>query len=202
MIDATLNLVIALPAEAKALNQLLGLKRLQPDAALPLYTGADIALALCGPGSEAAHRGVEFLRRINTNANALWLNIGIAGHCELPLGEALLASQVTSKVDGACWLLSPPDVPACVTGALMTVTEPCLDYPADAACDMEAAGFVAAALQGAKGNRVQVLKIISDNRAHPPSGINGKMVQRLIQDQSTLIRQLVQRLSSADDHKA
>ena len=201
MIDAALNLIVALPAEAKAINRLLGLERLQPDKELPLYVGANLALALCGPGIKAACRGVEFLRRINSNHNACWLNIGIAGHAELPLGQPLLASRVSQGVSGKHWLLSPPPALASLSCELVTLTEPFHAYPPAAACEMEAAGFVATALECAGLHQIQVLKIISDNRQHPASEINGKMVKRLIEDQSPIIRQLVQLLSNINDQQ-
>ena len=198
MIDAAVNLVVALPAEAKALNQLLGLRRLQPDAQFPLYTATAIALTLCGPGVEAAREAVAFLKQLSGNQTAVWLNIGIAGHPELPVGEALLASRVSSQSTGSQWRLSPPSGADCITGEVISFAQPCHDYIRNAACDMEAAGFVDAALEFAAPGRVQVLKIISDNRSHPASEINGKMVKQLIQGQSALIREMIRLLTDPD----
>ncbi len=196
--DARLNILVALPCEAKPINRLLDLKRLQPDGDLPLYGSQDCLLVLAGHGMQAAAAGTRYLHQHNRNNNPSWLNIGIAGHVELPLGEALIAASVIAPDDEQTWVTAVPEQLGCPQGTVQTVTQPLAGYPGKAAYDMEAAGFVSTATAFSPIEKIHVLKVISDNSDNPSSGINAKMVTRLIQAQSRLIRQLVQRILRED----
>ncbi len=194
MLSARLNLLVALPSEARPINQLLNLRRLQPDGDLPLYGREDIVLVLTGHGMQAAEAGVRYLHQCNQTNDACWLNIGIAGHAELPLGQAMIASEIIAPAAAKNWKLDyPMDLP-CIQGTIQTVFQPVSDYPDQSAYDMEASGFVATALEYVPISKIHVLKIISDNLDNPSHGINAKMVRTLIQGQSILIKQLVKRI--------
>ncbi|MEN8167343.1 MAG: hypothetical protein ABFR65_07695 [Pseudomonadota bacterium] len=194
MITARLNLLVALPAEARPINRMLGLRRLQPDGELPIYTGDQIALVLTGHGTAAAKRGVSYLRGLNRSRHGRWLNLGIAGHGDLALGQAMIASRVITPGAQQSWTMQYLDMPDCLAVPVQSLLQPLEDYSSQTAYDMEAAGFGSAVLEFAPLASLQVVKIISDNRQHPASGINAKMVSALIQQQSTLIRQLVNRM--------
>lgn len=198
MLSARLNILVALPAEAKSINRLLGLRRLQPDGDLPLYVGGPIALVLAGPGMAAAAAGTAYLHHINTNPSAGWLNLGIAGHRDLPTGQVWLATQVIAPNAQESWQLDQLPGFDCACGALQTFSHPVTDYPSQAACDMEAAGFVAAASTYTPLERIYVLKVISDNLANPIEGINTRMVRCLIEGQSRFIRQYIERILRED----
>ncbi len=199
MIQARLNLAVALPAEARAINQLLGLHRVQPDRGAPLYAGHEIALVMTGQGLDAMQAGVRHLQGRNGTPYAGWMNIGIAGHAELPLGRVIMASRVIDPQHQRSWELPTLPCPDCTRGQVQTVAAAVTDYPDMWVYDMEAAGFVATALEFAPLERIRVVKIISDNRSNPTRAINAKMVRDLMQQQSSLIRQLVNRMQADYD---
>lgn len=184
------NILVALPAEAKPLTRYFALRRLQPDGICPVYGKDNIFLALCGPGVDAVGRGVSELRRRNGDRDAVWLNIGIAGHAELPLGRAVIAREVRDET-GQRWPLDPWARPACTQACVQTVATPDVDYPGACAFDMEAAGFMRALPPQSPLKRVQVLKIISDNSHNTISQISGSKVEGLIGGQLQLIAQLI-----------
>jgi hypothetical protein len=105
-----------------------------------------------------------------------------------------MASQVVDTCHGRHWDLQPLPCPDCRQLPVHTVTTAVSDYPDAAAYDMEAAGFIATALKFAPLAKLQVLKIISDNRAHPSQAISARMVTDLLLQQATLIRQLINRM--------
>ena len=189
-----INLIVALPSEARPLNQLLGLKRQQPDGLLPVYRRGDISLVISGPGASAAHRGVEYLQAERPCSAPAWFNIGIAGHLCHPLGTAVLASEVRAAEKNQSWRLTPPRHLNAQIGPVQTCAEPVSEYPGDCSYDMEAASFVASAQRYAPLERIQVLKIISDNRENPTAAINAKMVRNLIRKQAVLINQLLREM--------
>ena len=191
---ARLNLVVALPAEAKALKRILQLQRLESQPNHPVYAANGVALVMTGPGLQAAQQGVRYLQQCNVSPHAGWLNIGIAGHADLPLGEAIIASRVIGPEPGRSRDLQPLVWPGCRPLPVCTVTSPQTVYPAAWAYEMEAAGFVAAALEAAAPPDIQVLKIVSDNRHHPTRAISARMVEELLLQQASLIRQIVERM--------
>ncbi|MDJ0807788.1 MAG: hypothetical protein QNJ78_13265 [Gammaproteobacteria bacterium] len=193
MLKARLNILVALPAEAKPINQLLGLQRRQPDGELPLYVAQDIALVLCGPGMQAAAAGVHYLHQVNAKRDPHWVNIGIAGHGVLPVGQGILASEVVTP-SGQTWQMPVTESLPCLSCPVHTIARATDDYPDPVAYDMEAAGFVSAALDLTPIDKLRCVKIISDNPVHPSQGINAKMVRSLIHNQAGLIKQLIERI--------
>jgi hypothetical protein len=146
----------------------------------------------------AAARGADFLHLRNASPAAHWLNIGIAGHRDLQVGQVWVATRVIGPNPDECWRLGQPAGLACLHGDLQTFSRPVIDYPLEAACDMEAAGFVARARLYTALEKIQVLKIISDNRANPIEGINAKMVRSLIEGQADFIQQYIERILRDD----
>ena len=196
MVNAGINLMVALPSEARPLNQLFGLRRQQPDGLLPVYRGDGISLVISGPGPYAAQQAVEYLHAQSPRAASAWFNMGIAGHPRHPLGTPVLASEVRAAEMNHSWQLTPPRHLNALIGPVQTSAQPVSDYPGDFCYDMEAAGFVASARHYAPLGQIQVLKIVSDNRQHPTTAINAKMVRNLIREQSTLIGQLLREMTT------
>jgi adenosylhomocysteine nucleosidase len=194
-----INLAVALPAEAKALIRSFGLRRLQPDdGAPPLYLGARIALVLTGVGAEAMARGVVRLYDYRPDADARWLNLGIAGHGSLALGSCLLAQSVTDRHTLRHWSMHPPALAGLHTAPLHCVREAVSDYAADTAYDMESGGFTAALERRGALQRADILKIVSDGPNHSTTRISARMVDDLVQRAIPLITTLIDRLHDPD----
>ena len=192
-----LNLLVALPAEAKPLTQHLRLQRQQPDGDFPLYQRDAIRLLLTGPGREAAYRATLYLHAMtDTNEAPFWVNIGIAGHPNAGIGDALLIHSIRDQATGHKWSLPAVSALQLPLADLITVNEPAHEYPENAVFDMEAAGMVAALSLHQQLDRAVVLKIISDNNSHPTSKINGRLVKSLLQNQLTTIDNLLHVLGS------
>ena len=173
-----INLLVALPAEAKPLNQHLGLKRIQPDGDLPIYRKGNTQLVLCGVGRARAARASQYL--CSGSTTDYWINIGIAGHPSAAVGELFQVNQVSEKVTGNEWelpysLISPPTL-----SRLITVDEPAENYPENALYDMEASGLVAVLAAQNQLERTTILKIVSDNLSNPTTQISGRQIKSLI----------------------
>ena len=192
-----LNLLVALPAEAKPLIRHLKLQRQQPDGDFPLYQRDAIQLLLTGPGKEAAYKATRYLHAIaDTNDALFWVNIGIAGHPNAAIGDALLMHCIHDQATGRVWSLpTVPNLPL-PQADLITVNEPADEYPENAVFDMEAAGMMAALSLYQQLDRAVVLKVISDNNSHPTSKINGRLVKSLLQNQLSTIDNLLHAIGS------
>lgn len=189
-----INLIVALPAEARPLIQRFGLKPPQNSCAFPIYAGEAIRLIRSGPGKTAARTAVEQLRASFSEPDA-WLNLGIAGHPYHPLGTPLLAHKITDRETGQSWKIAFPFPLPCETTELITVDHPEKTYAASCAYDMEASGFIAAARRAARTDQVHCLKIVSDNPRSGYRQISGKKVEDLVEQNLELIDRLVRTLN-------
>ena len=98
---ALVHLIAALPAEVKPLISRFNLQRVQPDRVFPVYRNRHISLVVSGVGKVNAAAASAFLYALNGFPNsAVWINLGIAGHKDLALGDAVLAHRITDAGSG------------------------------------------------------------------------------------------------------
>jgi len=181
MCACPINLVAALPAEAKPIVERLELERVQPDWGFPIYRRELVALVVSGPGKVNAAAATAALGALNGwRKKAIWVNLGIAGHAERRVGEVLLASSIRDSGSGQVWnpsLLAVPPFPA---DCLLTLDSPDLTYEHEGMVDMEASGFFPTACRYSSCDLVQVLKVISDNRSNTAEGLGAKRTRSLV----------------------
>ena len=199
MIRGRVYLVVALPAEARPLISAFRLRRTSPGGRFPIYASDYSYLTISGVGKKACVAATQNLHTFGgSSENALWINLGIAGHAHYPLGEARLANRVTDAVSGYSWEPKIPSKPPLPTEALVTLDEPDLDYCRSEMIDMEASGFLSVAWNSTTPDRVHCIKVISDNKNSPARGINGKRVSELISLQQEPLLQLMDQLSEPE----
>jgi nucleoside phosphorylase len=190
--DNAINLVIALPAEAKPLIKQLNLRRDQANMKMPVYSDNRIMLVITGPGANASAQGVQYLRSINASSATQWINIGICGHGSLEIGTPLLIDRIIDQRSGREWSLAIHPMMVDSIGTLTCVSEPQSEYAVDMAYDMESSGFIKAVTESDTLESATVFKIVSDNPDHGARGISGKFVRALVQKQLGLIRSLIE----------
>ena len=189
-----INIIVALPAEARPLIRHYKLQDRQNSAAFPLYRNADMALIVSGPGKVSAAATAMLAGACGTHDHAAWLNIGIAGHACHDTGTGLIAHRITDSATGNSWY--PPqtlDLSA-PTGNLISVDRPEDDYPEDALYDMEASGFYPVACRFSTSELVQCYKIVSDNRECSTRTVTAKLCAQLVAQNLDNIDQLVKAL--------
>jgi hypothetical protein len=184
-----IRFVVALPSEAKPINRHFGLIRDNKATQYSLYRNQGVALVISGIGSEVSEQATRWLHEMLPEP-AIWINVGIAGHSHLPIGVALLASEILHQSSGRRWQTRLPAPPPCGSAPLITCAEPETGYPHNALYDMEAAGFYSAASTVAPAQRIHCFKIVSDNPQSPVHSINREMITRLMNDQLNLLEQL------------
>lgn len=191
------HLVTALPAEAAPVTSRFDLKRRQPDCGFPVYRNRHISLVVSGVGKTNAAAASASLHALNhCPANAIWINLGIAGHGKLPRGEAVLAHSITDAATGETWRPPVHILPPCTHVGLETLDRPDFDYERRSAFDMEASGFYATAVRLSPPQLVHCFKVISDNREQSGRGISAALVRRLIADRLDLLQELLDRLTT------
>jgi hypothetical protein len=191
-----INLLVALPPEAKPLIRTFGLQRRQPDGEFPLYVSHEITLSLCGHGSDSMGQAIEFLLQNQPTPVSGWINFGIAGHGSLDRGRCLLIDSVIEQSTGAHWELNSIPVDGISRSTLHCVSQPESAYADNSAYDMESAGFTSTLAAAALLQRGQIMKVVSDNPRQPSSEINGKMVSNLIEESIPALTLLMEQLQS------
>ena len=190
-----INLVVALPAEARPLIDCYQLNKKTTIGTFRVHQHADMSLIISGPGKVAAAAATALLASRNSpGKQAAWLNIGIAGHATYSTGQSLLAHRITDHATGKSWY--PPqlfDLPT-TTGSLLTVDVPENNYHQDLAYDMEASGYYPVASRFSSMELVQCFKVVSDNREQSTATVTAKsctqLITRKIDEIDTLIRAL------------
>ncbi len=178
MKTGALHLIVALPAEARPLRRALGLPRMQPDGDFPLYADGTLRLVITGVGARHVADAVAWLARRSPADDAAWLNLGIAGAADIALGGILAIDEVVDDASAQRRALqAPAGLP--VT-QLRSVARPLDDYPDQGLVDMEGAPFAAAVARHAPNAACHVVKVVSDNRAHPARHIDGKRCESLM----------------------
>lgn len=194
-----IRFVVAVAPEAEPLVRRF---RMEPrEGAFRWYLGDEAALVVSGVGKLAAAAATSYLHtKTGEEPFGLWINVGTAGHRERPRGDVLLAHTVTDAASGERFhptRLDGPELEAC---EVRTVDRPETDFETDAAYDMEAYGFVAAALRFSTAELVQSIKIVSDNRETGAAAWTARAARALVEDRVEVVARAAERFQEIARH--
>ncbi|MBF89593.1 MAG: hypothetical protein CMG75_07985 [Candidatus Marinimicrobia bacterium] len=189
-----LNIIVALPAEA---NPIIKFFKLRPIVSEPykIFASKDhsIRLIISGVGKICSNKAVSMMgEKFVQKKFQAWLNIGIGGHINRPIGSILAAHKITDKISTRSWY--PPmnlNFPF-ETVSMLTVDKEIHDYPEEELVEMEASGFYSASEVFSTHELIHSLKIISDNNLE--KNFDGKSVKRMIEKQCENIQSVVNQL--------
>jgi hypothetical protein len=195
------HFIVALACEAKPVIHYYGLKRCMDETAYPVFRNQDMTLTVSGVGKVAAAGAVAYTQgRYGNNQAAIWLNIGIAGHANINVGDCRIAHKITDQETNRHWYPSFVFSAPCETAEITTVCKPEPDYPHLCLYEMEAAGFFATASRFASLELIHAIKVISDNRSTPTTTLNEKAITHLIENQLNAINTLKHELLMIRQH--
>lgn len=197
-----IHFICALKCEARSLIAHYRLRHCSDSASFPLYSSPDkqTSLTISGVGKINAAAATAFTHAfLHTEKQDIWLNLGIAGHRELEIGEITLAHKIIDQASQCVWypqiIISPP----CPSVEILSCDRPTTDYT-DTLFEMEAAGFYATACRFATSELVHVIKIISDNQRQPAEKMSESFVAGLVKNKLTVVDQIAESLSSLAKH--
>lgn len=189
-----INIVCALDCEAKPITKHFDLVR-DNKSEVKLYKNSNINLIVSGIGNENCQSAINFLNKYDIKSSA-WLNIGIAGHPTLGIGESGLANKINYENSGTCFY--PPALNKKNIDTelypIQTVENPEHEYKNDCVYDMESYFFYQAASKIQTSELIQCYKIISDNKLFPAKNINAKKVKELIGNKIPEIESIINEL--------
>lgn len=188
-----IHIFTALACEAMPLVKHFKLKEQNQYGLFRIFLSADntVSLVITGVGKSQAAAAVSYHHACcKTSPADVWLNIGIAGHADLPLGEACLVNKITDAATDASWYPQVLFDAPCPVMPLRTLDKPCEDYQSEL-FDMEAAGFYALASRLGTSELIHCFKIVSDNSQSHSSNVKAKIVKGYIESQVATIDRIV-----------
>ena len=183
-----INIVVAMKNEAKPLIDYWNLK--QNSNKIFLNKKKKINLIISGIGKKNAEKAAKNIGE-KTTKDIFFLNIGIAGHKNYKLGDIILISKVTDNSSKNSWYPSLLWNTKIKKASLITVRFPKIRYKSNNLYDMEASGFFLGARKFVGPERVQCIKIISDNENSSILKISAKKIENWIQDKIIIINKLI-----------
>ena len=183
-----INIVVAMKREATPLINYWDLK----ENPKKFYSNKkkNINLIISGIGKKRAEKATIYLAE-KTNNNSFFLNIGIAGHKNYKLGEIILISKITDKKSKYSWYPTLLWKTKIKKASFITVIFPKIRYTTNCLYDMEAAGFFKGARNFVGPEKVQCLKVVSDNKDSSILNISSKKIENWIYSKTPVINKLV-----------
>lgn len=202
MKKAKVFLFTALASEAKPLVAHLKLKKNAQYHPFAIYSNELYCLTVTAIGKVAMATALAYTQAlfINQADSALTLckpiliNIGIAGHSDLPLESIRLADKLIDADSGRVFY--PPLVytAPCLTTSITSVAKIDSRHRHDGLIDMEASAFYQSALNFTDAELIQCLKIVSDNAETSLAHIKPKYVSELMSSTIVTLESLIQDL--------
>lgn len=199
--QSLINFIVALPSEAQPLIKYFKLSPCTQAFGVKLYSRDCFRLVVSGVGKTAAAAAVGYLAgAAQTDTHHIWLNVGIAGHPNLPKGSVGIAHRITDQATGATYYPSIAFRAPCASYALVCHDAPTATYAGAAMCDMESSGFFATASRFSSVEFIHSVKIVSDNSASDIEALNRASISAMIETHLTLIEAmatLLKRIATA-----
>ena len=174
------HFIVATHFEAKPLIDFFKLKKKNHIEEFQLFYNEDISLTICGIGKiNAALAVTHTYFEFGQKKNKIWINVGLAGHKNLDIGELILVNKISDN--NSNYKFFPffhkkynLNKKHCTT----------YDYQNknynESLSDMEASGFYAAANKYSTNELIHSMKIISDNKIESIDFRNKKQVYKTI----------------------
>ena len=153
--------LVATNAEASALVARMGLSAC--GGPLPMFQKGEQMLVVSGRGRAKAAAAVAWASARNDDVGGLaWLNVGLAGHRSLPLGEVRALTPLYDVGTGGQYFPGQEALAGLNTSMGATVDRPVTTYTLDAVYDMEAAPFFEIASMLSEPQLIASIKVVSD----------------------------------------
>lgn len=190
-----MNFVVALLPEARPLIECFKLRKRKSTSPFPIFENTDYRLIVSGIGQVRAAAATGYMLGQMIGTEPL-LNIGIAGHGTLPVGEAFIGNRIFLREDKSVYYPPPVLDPSIPTSALQTIDHPEKNYPDSIGYDMEAHAICTIGYRSITRELVQVLKIVSDNPSNPLEKFTPDQAVTLITDKISLIEDVVSQMKT------
>ena len=188
-----IHLVLATHTEAKPIISYFKLKRLMHIYEYQIFINKDksISLTISGIGKVFSACSVIFTYSLfKRQRNNIWINIGIAGHNDLKIGEIILVNKINDLSSKKSWYPSIVFNHAFKVQNCNTYDKPNFKYTKNLH-DMELSGFYSSANKLSYCELIQSLKIVSDNKEKKINFKEREKISELIKINITKIEEVI-----------
>lgn len=189
-----IHLVLATHIEAKPVISYFKLKRLMHISEYQVFINNDksISLTISGIGKVFSACSVIFTYSLfKRQKNNIWINIGIAGHNDLEIGEISLVNKINDLSSKKSWYPSIVFNHNFKVHNCNTYDKPNFKYTKKNLHDMELSGFYSSANKLSYSELIQSLKIVSDNKEKKISFKEKGRISELIKINITHIEKVI-----------
>lgn len=180
-----IHLVTALPAEA---DPLVAALRMRPGNEAPghhvpgfkVFVGEEARLVVSGVGRVASAAATAHLHAVSRGEEAVWLNVGVGAHRDLPLGRGVVAHKIVEVATGRTWFPQLVAAPGFSTATLRTMDTKVDHAEGDWVYEMEASGFFSTAMRWATAELAGCVKVISDRGVAEADTLNRGFVREIV----------------------
>lgn len=191
-----INFVVATHIESLPIIEFYSLKQIKSDSIFQVFRNikTNIYLIISGIGKIKSASATTYLFAIHTKIkNQIWINIGICGHIDHPVGNGYLVNKITDKSTKQNFYPNLAFSHNFFTCGCITCDKPNFKY-CQSLYDMESSGFFSTALKFSTSELVHLFKVISDNQANRIIQRDKSYVLGLIRNNLNLIDKLVKKL--------
>ncbi len=191
-----INFVVATHAESSPIITFYKLKQIKSDSIFQVFRNKNnnIFLIISGIGKVRSASATMYLYSVHTKTkNQIWINIGICGHKNHPLGNGYLINKITDKSTNKNFYPILAFSHTFSTNSCITCDKPNFNY-CESLYDMESSGFFCTALKFSSSEIVHLFKVISDNETNKINFNKRSSISGLIKINLNIIDKLVKKL--------
>ena len=184
-----IHFVVATNSEARPLIDIFKLKKIRNSKQTFIYSSQEISLTISGIGKVNAAIGVtETYYYYNRKNDNIWINIGLAGHKYLKVGDICTINKITDSETkkNIFPFINKFKVQnqECLSTGIQKKSYSSKVY------DMESYGFYQSASKYSSKELLQIVKIVSDNQFESIDFKNKEVVYNIIFNHRKLIKEL------------
>ena len=184
-----IHFLVATNSEARPLIDLFKLKKKKDLKQTFIYSNQNTSLTITGIGKINAAIGVtETYFYYNQKNNNIWINIGLAGHKDLKIGDICAVNKISDNETNKDFFPFANEF-RIQNQECLTVGTHMKNYGTKI-YDMESSGFYQSACKYSSNELLQIVKIISDNQYESIDFKNKEVVYNIIINHKKLINEL------------
>lgn len=174
--------------EARPLIRHFGLKQTS-DRPYLIYQKEDIVCMITGSGKISMAAGIGYLA--GRFCDPTFINVGCAGHKDLPLGSAFLIDQIEDKTKKQNYYPSLFFPWKKESKKAITVEHIEKNYPENGLYEQEGSAFFHVAMQYTFLEHIQLIKVVSDNLSFPVEKLTKNKIEKIMQEALPLAEKLI-----------
>ena len=191
------NFIVAHQQEARPIIEFYRLTKDVGHRAFTVYANDNVKLVISGEGKINCAAATTYCYSLQSHSQvqAIWINLGIAGHAVHPIGSLWRINKVIDSSTSN--IIFPINIlrSSSISGeSLISVDQPETAYPLEVLYDMEASSFFQIVSRFVSLEYINSFKIVSDNITQPIDEFNRLHTSQMIESYIEIIDDYLNKL--------